>query len=61
MNWAMSMLLLTPFSYIHSRFIVRRFQNLTRNSYNGEKCADCVMRSCLQFRRFLQGKQPRGR
>ena len=34
MNWAMSMLLLTPFSYIHSRFIVRRFQNLTRNSYN---------------------------
>ena len=34
MNWAMSMLLLVPFSYIHSRFIIRRFQNLARNSTN---------------------------
>ena len=28
------MLLLSPFSYIHARFVVRRFQKVTRNSYN---------------------------
>ena len=30
LNWMMSMLLLSPFSYIH---VVRRFQKVTRNSY----------------------------
>lgn len=30
----MSMLLLSPFTYIHSRFIARRLQNVTKNSYN---------------------------
>ena len=30
----MSMLLLSPFSYIHARFVVRRFQKVTRNSYS---------------------------
>ena len=34
LNWMMSMLLLSPFSYIHARFVVRRFQKVTRNSYN---------------------------
>ena len=34
LNWMMSMLLLSPFSYFHARFVVRRFQKVTRNSYN---------------------------
>lgn len=34
LNWLMSMLLLSPFTYIHSRFIARRLQNVTKNSYN---------------------------
>lgn len=48
-NWCMSLLLMSPFTYLHSRVVVTRFHNIVRYSYHMMYHS---LLTCKNLRRF---------